>query len=138
MPTDVPWVQVITNQSDWDIFYNELLTSNGLDPYEDCSGHFLVPPLCSPTPPKVNFKYSQVVVVGIGVRYNNIGRLVVSGVDAGQDQDNITVNLLDLDPECTLPHSMSYPMATVVVPKGGDKEVEVVIEEAITGICDFS
>jgi hypothetical protein len=138
MPSDVPFVRVITNQTDWEIFYNEILTSNGLDPYLDCTWGFLLPPACSFKPPKVNFKSKQVVVIGVGVRYNNVGRLVVSGVDAGWNLENIKVNLLDIDPECTLPHSMIYPMATVVVPKLGKKEVEINIEEATTAVCDFS
>ncbi|MES9993099.1 MAG: hypothetical protein ABW098_14165 [Candidatus Thiodiazotropha sp.] len=124
MPTDVPWVRVITNQSDWEIFYRELLTSNGYAANE--------------RPPRVNFKSKQVLVAGVGVRYNNVGRLVVSHVDAGWDLEKITVNLLDMEPECTLPHSVIHPMVAVVVPKLRDKEVDLFIEEATTAVCNFS
>jgi hypothetical protein len=140
MQTDVPWVKIITNQQDWEIFYNELLTSNGYDLWTKCAEeHKVLPPVCSyPKPPKVNFNKKQIVIVGVGIRYNNVGRLVVSGVDARWRQEKITVNLLDMDPECYLPHSVSYPMVSIVVPKQRDKEVKVIIEEATTAVCDFS
>ncbi|MES9991815.1 MAG: hypothetical protein ABW098_07670 [Candidatus Thiodiazotropha sp.] len=135
MPIATPWMRIINNQSDWDNFYNDLLSRNGLDPVSDCSSDPSSYAPCSPTPPKVDFTAYQVVTGGLGLSYTPTSDIVIASVTStASAQDPILINVLELAPsQRCVPSAVigiRYPMATVVVPKIEGKAVHVVVEQA--------
>ena len=134
MPIDVPWIRIITNHVDWLSFYYELLSAQGIVPDESCGPgvDVLVPPApdCSPPAPIVDFDDYQIIVGGLGIRYNGSAKIVVSDVDA-TSSSALMINVIDLNPsdECVVSTVINHPMAAVAVPRS-DKPVNVSVEEA--------
>lgn len=130
MPIDTPWTRVITNAVDWQKIYIELLAVNGIDPSTICNPGIFVPADCLPPPPIVDFDRYQIVIGGLGIRYNGSSNIVVSDVDARYGS-TMKIRVIDLNPsdECFVTTVINYPMFAIAVPVS-EKPVLVSVKNA--------
>ncbi|MCG7894832.1 MAG: hypothetical protein AB2718_13055 [Candidatus Thiodiazotropha taylori] len=131
MPHEYPWVNVITTEADWgNFYYNELLPANGINCHFPTESPFEQDNPCLTGPPDVNFKTSQVIVGGLGLKPSSGFQAMVADVDTTQPTD-LVVNIIDGAPsdECILLPVISLEMMTLVVEKS-DKPVKVNVQNA--------
>jgi hypothetical protein len=131
MPIDVPWIKVISTNLEWLEFYFDLLAANGIDVDNFCDPQSTDMVECSPPPPPVDFEYNQIIVGGLGIRYQDASRIVVSEVDSIRD-DKLNINILNANPsdECvtTTLAVINHPIAAIAVLKS-DKPINVTVED---------
>lgn len=130
MPIDTPWTRVITNDADWQNIYFELLAVNGIDPTTICHPYFFSPADCSPPPPIVDFDRYQIVIAGLGIRYNGSSNIFVSDVDATYGS-TMKIRVIDLNPsdECFVTTVINYPMLAIAVPVS-EKPIRLSVKNA--------
>jgi hypothetical protein len=115
-----PWLEVITDQTRWEVFY-----------YDDLLGCSVFYPTivdgddpCSAPAPAVDFTTEQVVVGGLGVKPSTAYEILVSSVDSSGDEHRITI--IDFA-WCVGLTVLDYPMAAIAVPRT-EKPTRVYVE----------
>jgi hypothetical protein len=126
MPIDTPWLRIISSQEEWRNFYFDLMNSNGLYLIPGPNGEI-------PDPPHiVDFESNHVIAGGLGIRYDELSKIVVSDVDSTIG-DKLNINVIDLTPsnECVILGLAvtTHPMVVIEVPKS-DKPLSISVEEA--------
>ncbi|MCG7989850.1 MAG: hypothetical protein JAZ20_18050 [Candidatus Thiodiazotropha weberae] len=131
MPHEYPWVNVITTEADWgNFYYNELLPANGINCVFPTETPVKQDDPCLTGPPDVDFKTSQIVVGGLGLKPSSDFQAMVADVDTTQSTD-LVINIIDGAPpdECILLPVVSLEMMTLVIEKS-DKPVKVNVHNA--------
>ncbi|MEW8250930.1 MAG: hypothetical protein AB2740_11870 [Candidatus Thiodiazotropha sp.] len=119
-PSDIPWVRIVTNQTDWEDLARESYATDGMSPVVLC-GDTPMGIDCMEPPPAVDFETEQVVVGGLGLQPDSGHTMVVSNVFASESSGYQYVGVTDIVPGsgcATLP-VVTNPMIAIVVEKTG-------------------